>query len=66
MSARITKAEVDFLMPLPAAPRADRAEALRQAAARAEWTALAQRLGRLADAVLGWPERVSARAQLQR
>lgn len=64
MSARITKAEVAFLMPLAVGPDADRTAALHQAAAAAQREAMLAGLRRLWQRLLDWPARVSARAQL--
>ena len=64
MSARITKAEVAFLFPMPRSDAADRNEALRLAEARAHQAAMMAALHRLADRVLGWPARARARAEL--
>ncbi len=69
MSARITKAEVAFLLPSPRSQVAEQVEALRLAAARAHQAALVsglrQGVARLADAVLGWPARLAAQAELR-
>jgi uncharacterized protein YjiS (DUF1127 family) len=65
MSARIIKAEVAFLLPSLPAPAAERAETLRQTAASQAWAAAGQRLGRMVENLLGWPDRATARAELR-
>lgn len=64
MDARMTKAEAALLLPLPRNPAAEQMAALRDAAGRANSTALMQGLARLADRILGWPARARLRAEL--
>ena len=64
MDARMTKAEAALLLPLPRNPAADRLADLRDAAGRANDSALFQGLARLADKVFGWPARTRLRAEL--
>jgi len=68
MSARITKAEVAFLLPPPRSQAAEQVEAMRQAASRAAQAATLDAVGgffaRLLGDVMAWPERSRARAEL--
>jgi len=66
MDARLTKAEAAFLLPFHTSRAEDARDALRLAAGRAFEGTLAQGLARVADAVLGWPARAEARAELNR
>jgi uncharacterized protein YjiS (DUF1127 family) len=69
MSARITKAEVAFLMPPPRSPTAEKIDALREAAARAQAAALKASVhgffNWLGEKLLGWPARARAIAELR-
>ena len=64
MDARMTKAEAALLLPLPRNPAAEQIASLREAASRANQTALMQGLARIADKVLGWPARLRLRTEL--
>jgi uncharacterized protein YjiS (DUF1127 family) len=64
MDARITKAEAALLLPLPRNPAAEQIASLREAAGRANQTAVMQGFARLADLVFGWPARLRLRAEL--
>jgi uncharacterized protein YjiS (DUF1127 family) len=64
MNAHMTKAEAALLLPFPRNPAAEQRDALRDAAGRANETALLQGLARLADKILGWPARARLRAEL--
>ena len=65
MDARMTKAEAALLLPLPRNPAAEQIASLREAASRANQTALMQGLARIADKVLGWPARLRLRTELE-
>lgn len=64
MDAHMTKVEAALLLPFPRNPAAEQRDQLRDAAGRANETALFQGLARFADKVFGWPARARLRAEL--
>ena len=64
MDAHMIKAEAALLLPFPRNPAVDQRDALRDAAGRANETAMLRGLAHFADRILGWPARARLRAEL--
>lgn len=69
MDPRLLRVEAAYLLPLPASPAAERARALRIAAAEAYQAGLARAgrafFTRLGEALFGWARRARIRAELE-